>query len=562
MEKKTYFITSALPYVNNIPHLGNLIGSTLSADVYARFKRMTGNKVLYLCGSDCYGTQSEQKAREEKMTPKEVCEKYHKLHEQTYKWFNISFDVWGTTMTDTQTKVTHEIFEECYKNGHIEEKEMQQFYCKQCDIYLADRYLQGECYHAECTKDKSITNGDQCDKCGNMIDIDKLIKYWCSTCKNKPELVTVKHLFLKLGDFKDKIHEYFITDQKCKLSDNAISITKTWLDKGLESRCITRNLKWGTPIPDMKGLEEYKDKVFYVWFDAPAGYYSILKHAREDWKDWLNGEVVQFMGKDNIAFHTVMWPGTLFGSSLKYPIVTQIYSTDYLNYEGTKFSKSNKVGVFGDNVEELSKLLGIDEDYWRYYLIKIRPETKDSNFSWNEFVTLIRGELCYKVGNYVNRCICLSDKYFPNETFTFDPNNLETQTITNFLAPKIAVYCYYLDNNKMRDALSIVLEIADLGNGHLQEYQPWNLIKTNKEQTKTILANSLYIAYIMLKLFSPFIPRKAETLLKNIVAQREYNVFREIDKLDFKIDKTDYRMPFNQITMQQVDDAKKLLGIK
>lgn len=557
---KTFLITAALPYVNNIPHLGNLIGSTLSGDVLARYKRMTGNKVLYLCGSDCYGTASEMKARQEKTTPREVCEKYHKIHESVYKWFNISFDVWGTTMTDTQTALTHEIFNETYKNGHIEEKEIDQMYCKTCDLFLADRFLQGICYHKDCEDKKSITNGDQCDTCGNMIDIDSLVDYWCYECKTKPSKVKTKHLFLKLGDFQDELRDKFITNKKCKMNANAISITKAWLDRGLESRCITRDLKWGTSVPAIPELTDYKNKVFYVWYDAPFGYYSILKHAREDWKDWLGGEIINCIGKDNIFFHSAIFPISLMASSNIYPCVTQICSTDYLMYEGTKFSKSKGVGIFGDNVQEISTLLNIDEDYWRYYLIKIRPETKDSNFSWKEFVLLIKAELCSKVGNFINRCMSLTEKYFPDSKFTFDPTS--SPIITDTLTSKIAQYCINFDNDKLRDALNIALEVADVGNGYIQETKPWDLIKTDEKATHQVLGTCLYVAYVMLTLLKPFIPNKAELLLKNIVAQHEYNIFVPLTNLTIVVNKTNYKIPFVQITLDQVKDTLEALGIK
>ncbi|MCC7515649.1 MAG: class I tRNA ligase family protein, partial [Bacteroidia bacterium] len=333
------FITSALPYCNNVPHLGNIIGSTLSGDVYARYRKMKGDDVLYLCGTDVYGTTTEVKALQEKMSCEEICEKYTLLHKNVYDWFNINFDVWGQTNTVEQTQITHEIFLNLYNNGFIEEKSLMQMYCPTCNKFLADRYLKGICYHPECNGKNNITNGDQCDSCQKFIDADKIIKPFCCICKTTPFLKESNHLYLKLGELADEIRKYNFENPNVQLSDFVNAITKSWLDGGLESRCITRDLTWGTPVPWEydETLSKYKGKVFYVWFDAPFGYYSILMKNRPDWKNWLNKvEMIQKMGKDNVSFHTVMFPGSILGSKMNLPLVNKLSCTEYLLYEGEK----------------------------------------------------------------------------------------------------------------------------------------------------------------------------------------------------------------------------------
>lgn len=556
----THLITSALPYVNNVPHLGNIIGSVLSADVYARHLRSKGKDVFYLCGTDCYGTTSEVIAKKENMSCKDVCEKYHNLHKQVYDWFNIKFDTFGTTMTDTQTEVTHEIFTDLYNNGHIEAKQIDQRFCEKCSMFLADRYLKGKCY-----KCGEIANGDQCDGCANLLDPLLFEECWCLNCGTKPIIKSTKHLYLKLADFETALKTHFIEQKKVHLTDNAFSITKSFLDQGLISKCITRDLKWGTPVPNLQGLEEFQDKVFYVWFDAPIGYLSILKHAfkntqnPDEWKKWLSGNITQFMAKDNVPFHTVIFPATLMGTNDRYPLLTALSATEYLDYQGEKFSKSNNKGIFGDNVMKISEKLGIDADYWRFYLIKVRPEMKDSSFNWVEFVTLIKAELCYKIGNLINRCMTLSLTNTASESkneikFNFDTNfDID---FNNKVDELLVAYDLCFERLKFRDALNIVITCAEYGNQFMQKNEPWKLIKliksTNlddKNKFDQVMGYTAYIVCLLIKLMTPFMPVKAESLSKNFV----------LDSVNKIVTVTDvgYELPFKII---DVPDEYKSVG--
>lgn len=509
-------ITSALPYVNNIPHLGNLIGSTLSGDVYARFRRFKGDDVIYLCGSDNYGAQTYVKALQEGITCKEICDKYHQLHKQIYDFFNIKFDIWGSTVTETQTQLTQEIFINLYKNGHIEEKETEQMYCNNCNMFLADRFLKGYCYNEECKNKNILSNGDQCDNCGQLIDIKRLIQPFCFLCKCKPELKNTHHLYLRLQDFTDKIHDYFINnDGNISISKNVLGITKSWLDKGLESRCITRDLLWGTPIPyqyDSK-LHKYKDKVFYVWFDAPIGYFSILFHNNPEMKEWLsdNIEWVQLYSKDNVPFHTVIFPATIFGDGNRYPLVKKILSTDYLLYEGEKFSKSNQVGIFGDQVIQISKQADINEDYWRFYLLKIRPESKDSSFSLDQFISVINTELVNNIGNYINRCLSMSNRYgLLRSTYIYHKEDEIIEKVIGL----IDKYIEHFENNKFKKALKCCIEISSLGNFYINKNEPWVLNKKGIP-IDNILSTCNIILLSLLFLLNPFIPKTTDDLLSH-----------------------------------------------
>jgi len=543
----TYFITSALPYVNNVPHLGNIVGSTLSADVYSRHLRELGHDVLYLCGSDQYGTATEIQAKQEKVTCKELCDKYHQLHKKVYDWFNIKFDVWGQTTTDTQTELTQGIFKQLYDNGHISEKEITEIYCSHCKLFLADRYLKGVCYHDKCKNKSIVTNGDQCDNCCNLIDINKLENKQCSVCNNIPDSVNSKHFYFALQNFKDKLKNYFIDhekskneeeqdDNKCVLSEVALNITTDWLNKDLHERCITRSIKWGTPIN--KEFTTYNDKVFYVWFDAPIGYLSILKHNRDDWQKWLTGKIVQFMAKDNVPFHTIMYPATLMGCDYKC-LPSGIQATNYLLYENQKFSKSKNIGIFGNQMEEICNKLDINEDCFRYYLMKIRPETDDSSFNWIQFISVINEELIGKIGNYLNRVLSVINKKYNYGHINYSFENNEQFTLRLYVSS-------YLTNMKLckfRNAINDILEIVNHANKYFQDNKPWTKDYEDNAHNINILGNSLFLAYVIFKMLYPFIPRTAERILNKFKYKQDIFQYLYMSYV-IGFDMTDYKLPF------------------
>jgi methionyl-tRNA synthetase len=374
---KRRLITSALPYVNNVPHLGNLI-QVLSADAFARFCRLSGYETLYVCGTDEYGTATENRAAEEGISPKELCDRYYAIHADIYNWFNIAFDKFGRTSSPIQTEVTQDIFLKLDKAGHICERTIEQFYCSKCERFLADRYIRGNC--PVCGS--ADARGDQCEACGKLLDPTDLKNPQCSACGSTPSLQKTNHLYIDLPGIKDKL-EKWIKDASVKgfWANNAVQMTQAWIRDGLKERAITRDLKWGIPVPKTG----YEKKVFYVWFDAPIGYISITGMLGEDiargkkayngpsfsnWRDFVNywwkspGEVdlFQFIGKDNIPFHTVIFPSSLLGSGDKWTMLHHMSSSEYLNYESGKFSKSRGVGVFGTDAKET----GIPSDVWRF----------------------------------------------------------------------------------------------------------------------------------------------------------------------------------------------------
>jgi len=539
----TIFITSALPYVNNVPHLGNIVGSVLSGDLCARFNRKMGKKVLYLCGTDEYGTTTEVKALQEKLTCQEICDKYHKLHKEVYNWFNISFDVFGRTTTTTQTELSQQIFLNLLENGHIEEKEIEEYKCTNCDIHLADRYIIAKCYHKGCD---GIANGDQCDKCGNLIEGDKIKEIWCSLCNKIPIKIKTKHLYIKLGDFEKDIRDTVLDEKKTFLTNNARSITETWMKMGLESRCITRNLKWGTPVPDIMG-EEYKKKVFYVWFDAPIGYLSILKHGREDWNEWLKGKWIQFMAKDNVPFHTIIFPATLLGSKL-FPLLTDLSCTEYLNHSGQKFSKSKNIGVFGDEVAKLSKELNIDEDYWRYYLMKIRPVSSDSSFSWKDFSTIIKGELAQKVGNFINRLIAMTTMFYvkgeKKGVLKYELDDENYKLIENIIKEYINEFTLY----NYHEGIRRFNRMAELGNLYINEKQIYNICKLEPDKNEIIMGNALFIAWIVGELAEPIMPNKSKRIKQLFNNKNSDNALLNLpQKGEIEFSFEDTSLLFNQI---------------
>lgn len=565
--EKQIFITSALPYCNNVPHLGNIIGSTLSADVYSRFKKIQGYDTLYLCGVDCYGTTSEIKAKEENVSCEQLCAKYTTLHKNIYDWFNIQFDVWGQTNNEQQTKITHEIFLELYKNGYIEEKVITQMYCDNCNNFIADRYLKGTCYHKECENKNNVTNGDQCDFCQKFIDVSQLINPFCYICKNHPYLKETQHLYLKLNELQNEIENYNFSNQNVKLSAHVTTIVKNWLDNGLESRCITRDLKWGTPIPWEfdENLAQYKNKVFYVWFDAPFGYYSILMNGKDNYQNWLkkDTEMIQFMGKDNVPFHTIIFPGSIIGSKLDLPLVNQLGCTHYLMYEDEKFSKSNKIGIFGDQVEQISKELKINEDYWRYYLIKIRPETNDSSFDWKDFINSIKSDLVNNIGNFVNRCASMSEKFCDNVTHYQGQKEYDDFDILNI----ISTYNDSIENFKFREALNQCIILSNYGNNYLQKEQPWVIFKNktdeNKKKLQNILGKANMICYVLLKLLNPIIPFTSNKLLTLFESINQSSSLEEIiTNCDTIIINTiGYSLPFINLDIKEVKIILNKLNI-
>ncbi|XP_062853536.1 methionine--tRNA ligase, cytoplasmic isoform X2 [Trichomycterus rosablanca] len=511
--KRNVLITSALPYVNNVPHLGNIIGCVLSADVFARYGRLRGWNLLYVCGTDEYGTATENKAREEGLTPQQICDKYHAVHSAIYKWFQIDFDYFGRTTTDQQTKIAQDIFWRLHERGYLLEDTVEQLRCENCQRFLADRFVEGVCPHCKYPE----ARGDQCDKCGRLINAVELKEPQCKVCRQTPVIRSSKHLFLDLPKLEGELEQWL--EQTFSSGDwttNAKNITRSWIRDGLKPRCITRDLQWGTAVPH----PDYSEKVFYVWFDAPIGYLSITANYTPEWEKWWKNpkqvELYNFMAKDNVPFHSVVFPCSLLGAQDNYTLVNNLVATEYLNYEDTKFSKSRGVGVFGD----MAKDTGIPSDVWRFYLLYVRPEGQDSAFSWADMAIKNNSELLNNLGNFINRAGMFVSKFFdgvvPEMVLQDEDKRLIAQVCW-----ELKQYIQLLDKVKIRDALKCILNISRHGNQYIQVNEPWKKIKggdEDRQRAGTVTGVSVNVACLLSAMLEPYMPTVCQTIRAQLQA--------------------------------------------
>ncbi|XP_051270251.1 methionine--tRNA ligase, cytoplasmic isoform X1 [Dicentrarchus labrax] len=505
--KRNLLVTSALPYVNNVPHLGNIIGCVLSADVFSRYGRLRGWNMLFVCGTDEYGTATENKAREEGLTPQQICDKYHAIHSSIYKWFQIDFDFFGRTTTEKQTEIAQNIFWRLHKHDFLVEDTVEQLRCESCQRFLADRFVEGTCPHCSYPE----ARGDQCDKCGRLINAVELREPQCKVCRQTPVIRSSKHLFLDLPKLEAQLEQWL--DKSTSTGDwtaNAKQITRSWLRDGLKPRCITRDLKWGTPVPH----PDFKEKVFYVWFDAPIGYLSITANYTDKWEKWWKNphqvELYNFMAKDNVPFHSVVFPCSLLGAQDNYTLVNHLVATEYLNYEDTKFSKSRGVGVFGD----MAKDTGIPSDVWRFYLLYVRPEGQDSAFSWADMATKNNSELLNNLGNFINRAGMFVTKFFEGCVPAIELQQ-EDKKLLALVGWELQQYIQLMDKVKIRDALKHILNISRHGNQYIQVNEPWKKIKggdTERQRAGTVTGLSVNIACLLSVMLFPYMPTVSQTI--------------------------------------------------
>jgi len=512
---KRKLITSALPYVNNIPHLGNLI-QVLSADVFARFCRLRGYTSLYVCGTDEYGTATETKALEEGKTPRELCDYYHAIHRDIYHWFNIAFDYFGRTSTPQQTEIVQGLFKDIDKNGFIKEHAIEQLYCAHCNRFLADRYVRGICPH--CGYEDA--RGDQCENCGKLLEPTELKAPRCSTCGATPEPRSTKHLYIDLPGI---VPQYEPWMQKASVegqwSNNAVQMTKGWLRDGLQERAITRDLKWGIPVPKAG----FEDKVFYVWFDAPIGYISITKCFTDltgaDWKNWWleqnDIELFQFIGKDNIPFHTVIFPSSLIASGKDWVKLHHISSSEYLNYESGKFSKSKGIGVFGSDAKDS----GIPADMWRFYIFYNRPEKNDALFTWKDFQERVNSELVGNLCNLINRTLTFVSRYYDGvipqrDGMTSAREDVRAVTEGLRAAAKYSIekITALLEEAELRDAFHELFALSSVANKAFQDGEPWKNREADPEKAEALLFELCYLIKDLLILMHPYMPEYADAV--------------------------------------------------
>ena len=525
---KKRLVTSALPYVNNIPHLGNLI-QMLSADVFARFCRSRGYETLYVCGTDEYGTATETKAQEDGVSPRELCDHYFEEHRKIYEWFAIDFDIFGRTSNEECTEITQMLYRRLEENNLIKEKTGKQLFCPKCQRFLADRYVSGVC--PKCGSDKA--RGDQCDGCGALIDPIELKDAKCTVCGAEPEVRKTKHLYIDLPALAGRLEKWMEdASVRGRWSENAINITKAWIRDGLAERAITRDLKWGIPVP----RAGYEDKVFYVWFNAPIGYISITKQLADelaasgresfDWKSWWRSEasggegnsaasgyveLFQFIGKDNIPFHTVIFPCTLLGSETRedseagWTKLFHMSSTEYLNYEDGKFSKSRNVGVFGSDAVES----GIPADAWRFYIFYNRPERQDFQFTWKDFQEKLNSELVGNLGNLVNRTLLFVNKYYGGKI----PQGAEDKELWEKVRALEAKITENLEWANLKDAFHQIFEISDICNKAFQAAEPWKTRVSEPEKAERLIYNLCYVIKDIMIMLQPYLPQYARKVM-------------------------------------------------
>ena len=539
---KKRLITSALPYVNNVPHLGNLT-QVLSADVFARFCLSRGYETLYICGTDEYGTASETRAMQEGVSPRELCDKYHEIHKAIYKWFNISFDYFGRTSTEKQTEIVQHIFNKVDEHGYISEREMTQLYCPTCGRFLADRFVNGECPNCHSTD----ARGDQCDNCGKLLDPTELINPKCSVCGSTPIVKTTKHLFINLPKALPLLKEWMDKASKEGFwANNAIQITNSWIRDGLQERCITRDLKWGIPVPK----PGYEDKVFYVWFDAPIGYISITANAVKDWEYWWrdpeNTELFQFIGKDNIPFHTVIFPSSLLATGEKWTMLHHMSSTEYLNYEGGKFSKSRGIGVFGNDVEDT----GIPADCWRFYMFYNRPEKSDFTFTWKDFQDKVNKELIGNLSNLVNRTLSFIKRFYDGklESPSFD------EALMDEIRKREERITDLLEHAEEKDALHEIFALSDLGNKAFQDAEPWKKRTENPEEAVRLLSTLYFLIRDLAVMVTPYIPSTGEKILSFI--GRENSSWADIGTREGEVKVEKIELLFTKLEDKLIEELK------
>ncbi len=559
-------ITSALPYINGVPHLGHMVGCLLPSDVYARYMRMMGNEVLYVVGTDEHGTTSEVGALKAGMDVQAYCDMNHDRHYRTYKDFELSFDYFGRTSSEQNKEMTYHIFEQLDKNGFIEERTVKQIYSIDDKMFLADRYITGTCPH--CGYDKA--RGDQCENCTKVLEPTDLIdaRSTISGSKNL-EVRETKHLFLNLPKIEPKLREWLKT-KEAFWPEVAYSIAQKWIKEGLQPRCITRDLKWGFPV-NKAGFE---DKVFYVWFDAPIGYIGITKQWSDEkpeernWKDWWYGAKdvrhVEFMGKDNVPYHAITFPATLLGTGEPWTQVDYLKGFSYLTYEGGKFSKSEQRGIFAeDAVKEFPA------DYWRYWLMSNVPESSDSSFSFDLFAAVVNKDLNGVLGNFVSRVLKMTSSKIGNEV----PAGGELTSVENELIANLQQhtddYFKYMNELEFRKALNELRAIWVEGNNYISVTEPWAVIKTDAERAAAILRVCINLIRIFAILSAPIMPDVAAKMLaklhldaKDMPLLKGFNIAKEITAVKAGQPFEVGDMLFERITPEKVEELKQKYGSK
>lgn len=505
MNNKTFnrtLVTAALPYANGGVHIGHLAGVYVPSDIYVRYLRLRKQEVLFVCGSDEHGVPVTIRARKEGCTVQEVVDRYHQLIKQSFEDFGISFDIYSRTTSDTHKKVASDFFRTLYDKGEFLERESEQYYDEEAKTFLADRYITGECPHCH----NPNAYGDQCEKCGKDLSPTELINPESKVSGSKPVLRKTKHWYLPLDKHQEWLGPWIASHPEWR--PNVSGQCKSWLDMGLQPRAVSRDLDWGIPVP----VEGAEGKVLYVWFDAPIGYISNTKELLpETWEKWWKSEdtrLLHFIGKDNIVFHCIVFPAMLKAEG-SYILPDNVPSNEFLNLEDDKISTSRNWAVW---LHEYLQDFPGKQDVLRYVLTANAPETKDNNFTWADFQARNNNELVAVYGNFVNRALQLTQKYYEGEVPACgELTESDRTTIEEFRGVKAEVE-RLLDTFRFRDAQKEAMNLARIGNKYLADAEPWKVIKTDPERVKTILYVSLQLVANLAIAFEPFLPNSSAKL--------------------------------------------------
>ena len=507
MSKQRYTITAALPYTNGPIHIGHLAGVYVPADIYARYLRMKGEDVFFVCGSDEHGVAISIRAKKEGKTPKEIIDHYHNMIQSSFDDFGISFDHYGRTSDPIHHQTASDFFKALYDKGDFIEETTEQLYDQEAEQFLADRFVVGTCPHC----DHEEAYGDQCESCGRSLNPTDLIHPTSTISGSVPITKATKHWFLPLDRYQSFLEDWILKGHADDWKPNVYGQVKSWLDDGLKARAVTRDLDWGIPVPVLGG----ENKVLYVWFDAPIGYISATKDwAQQNNTDWepywkdKNTKLIHFIGKDNIVFHCIIFPSMLKAEG-SYVLPTNVPANEFLNLEGQKLSTSKNWAVW---LHEFLEDFPGKQDVLRYVLTANAPENKDNDFTWRDFQARNDNELVAIYGNFINRIVVLTHNYY--EGVVPAPNHntqVDEETIEELRSLPIQI-ATAVENYRFREASQILLKIARLGNKYLADEEPWKQQKTNPERVKTIMYNGLQIAAVLAIASTPFLPRTANKL--------------------------------------------------
>ena len=557
MEKKfkRTTVTSALPYANGPVHIGHLAGVYVPADIYVRYLRLKKEDVLFIGGSDEHGVPITIRAKKEGITPQDVVDRYHKIIKDSFEEFGISFDVYGRTTSKVHCETASEFFRTLYDKGEFVEKTSMQYYDEEAHTFLADRYITGECPH--CHAEGAY--GDQCEKCGTSLSPTDLINPKSAISGSKPVMRETKHWYLPLDKHEAWLRQWILEDHK-EWRNNVYGQCKSWLDMGLQPRAVSRDLDWGIPVP----VEGAEGKVLYVWFDAPIGYISNTKELLPDsWETWWKDpetRLVHFIGKDNIVFHCIVFPAMLKAEG-SYILPDNVPSNEFLNLEGDKISTSRNWAVW---LHEYLRDFPGKQDVLRYVLTANAPETKDNDFTWKDFQARNNNELVAVYGNFVNRALQLTQKYYDGVVPACgELTEYDRQTLDEFKDVKAKVE-ELLDAFKFRDAQKEAMNLARIGNKYIADSEPWKVVKTDPERVKTIIYISLQLTANLAIAFEPFQPFSSEKLRKMLNMESfEWNRLGRTDLLQ-----AGHRLAKPELLFEKIEDdvieaqVQKLLDTK